>query len=109
MGTQVRWFADAGAKSPLSTDIVANLLDEYEYEIEGKPEFWVEPNESSPLSVAVILQPGVYLAMVTFIGQPSANREFWRRLFIVEIPERTSSPNSALWSQPLAAVLKDEL
>src|SRR4029077_8835231 len=53
VGTQVRWFADADTKSPLSTDIVANLLDEYEYEIEGKPDFWVEPSESSPLSVGV--------------------------------------------------------
>ncbi len=78
---------EADAKSPLSTDIVANLLDEYEYETEGKEDFWMEPSESSHLCVGVILQPGVYLAMVTFVGDHSDD-EFWRRLFIVQIPER---------------------
>jgi hypothetical protein len=93
VGTQIRWFADADAKSPLSTDIVGNLLDEYEYDIEGKEDFWMEPSEISHLCVGVVLQPGVYLAMVTFVGQPSDDREFWRRLFIVQIPERDTLPS----------------
>ncbi len=90
LGTQIRWFADADAKSPLCTDIEANLLDEYEYEIVGKGDFWMEPSESYHLCVGVILRPGVYLAMVTFVGQRSDD-EFWRRLFIVRIPEGNSS------------------
>jgi hypothetical protein len=94
LGTQVRWFADGDAKSPLPTDIVANLLNEYEYDVEGKEDFWMEPSEISHLSVGVILQPGVYLAMVTFVGQPRDDREFWRRLFIVQIPERDTLPSN---------------
>jgi hypothetical protein len=81
---QVRWFPDANAKSPLASDIVANLLDEYEDEAEGIPDFWMEPSESYHLCVGVILQPGVYLAMVTFVGEQSDD-EFWRRLFIIQI------------------------
>jgi hypothetical protein len=92
LGTQVRWF-DPEAKSPLPTDIAANLLEEYEYDIEGKEDFWLEPSEISHLCVGVILQPGVYLAMVTFVGQPSDDSEFWRRLFIVQIPERDTFPS----------------
>ncbi len=88
VGSLVRWFADADAKSPLSTDIVTNLLDEYEYENEGKRDFWMEPSESSHLCVGVILDRGGYLAMVTFVGPDRKDREFWRRLFIVEVPER---------------------
>jgi len=117
--TQVRWFPDADARSPLSTDIVVNLLDEYEYEVEGRIPFWMEPSESSPLCVGVMLQPGVYLAMVTFVGRGGCwerlfnrlknwlNRrrpfkqkpfkpksdEFWRRMFIVQIPERDTLPS----------------
>ncbi len=88
LATQIRWFNDPKAKSPLPTDIVANLLVEYEYDVEGKEDFWLEPFEVSHLGVGVILEPGVYLAMVTFVGQPSGDKEFWRRQFIVQIPER---------------------
>ncbi len=115
----VRWFADADAKSPLPTH-EANLLDDYEYEEPGRKEFWMEPSESYHLGVGIRLQPGVYLAMVTFVGQESLWRrllafvrllgakvpfvgkwidvyqrsdEFWRRLFIVEIPERDALPS----------------
>jgi hypothetical protein len=90
LGMQVRWFANANDKSPLATDIVANLLDEYECEVEGNAEFWMEPSEVCHLCVGVILQPGIYLVMITFVGQPSDDREFWRRLFIVQIEERMS-------------------
>ena len=87
LGTQLRWFADGKVRSPLPTDTVANLLVEYEYDIEGREDFWLEPSETSHLCVGVILQPGIYLAMVTWVGQPSDDSEFWRRLFIVKIPE----------------------
>ena len=48
----------------------------------------MEPSESSHLCVGVILDRAVYLAMVTFVGPDRKDREFWRRLFIVEVPER---------------------
>ncbi|HEY3898253.1 MAG TPA: hypothetical protein VGM54_06555 [Chthoniobacter sp.] len=89
VNTQVRWFADGDAKSPFPTDIVANLLDGYEYENEGMDDFWIEPSESSRLCVGAILEPGVYLAMVTFVGE-GGDAEFWRRLFIVQIPEQNA-------------------
>ena len=57
-----------------------------------KTDFRLEPSESYHLSVGVILQAGVYLAMVTFVGQGSDD-EFWRRLFIVQIPELEALPS----------------
>ena len=91
LNSQVRWFPDTEAKSPLSTDIVANLLDEYEDEAEDIPDFWMEPSENYHLCVGVILQTGVYLAMVTFVGEQSDD-EFWRRIFIIQIPEPVLQP-----------------
>jgi len=68
-GTQIRWFVDGDAKGPLPKGIiVTNLLDEYEYEIEGKKEFWTEPSESSHLCVGVRLEPGIYLAMAEILA-----------------------------------------
>ena len=86
--TQVGWFSNPGAKSPLPADIVANLLEGYEYEIEGKEDFYVEPAEASHLSVGVVLEPGIYLALVTVVGQPADDSEFWRREFLVQIPKQ---------------------
>lgn len=81
-GTQVRWFADTNASSPLPGDIEADLLDEYE--VDGVLDFYVEPLESYPVSVGVWLTPGNYLAMVSFVGE-SGPHELWRRVFIVQV------------------------
>jgi hypothetical protein len=88
--TQIRWFPDRSAKSPLDTDIKVNLLTGYEYEAAGKPDFYIEPSEAQALSVGVILDPGVYIAMITFVGPPPDDTEFWRRTFIIQIPEANS-------------------
>lgn len=90
MATQIRWFPDRNTKSPLDTDIKVDLLSEYEYDVEGKDDFYIEPSEGQPLSVGIILEPGVYLAMVTFVGPPPDDSEFWRRQFIIQIPEADS-------------------
>jgi len=86
--TQIRWFpADEEAKSPRPDDIVANLLDEYEDEVIGQKDFFMEPSEIYHLCVGVVLKSGTYLAMVTFLGD-HGDEEFWRLLSIVQIPER---------------------
>jgi hypothetical protein len=86
--TQVGWFSTPNVKSPLPTDIVMNLAEGYEYDVEGKTDFFVEPTEASHLSVGAVLEPGIYLALVTVVGQPSDDREFWRRQFLVQIPRQ---------------------
>jgi len=56
----------------------------------GKTSYWMEPSECSHAGVGIMLQAGVYLAMVTFVGQ-NGKDEFWRRLFLVRVPEPDSS------------------
>jgi hypothetical protein len=84
-GEPICWFnAEVNQKgSPLPTDIEADLLDNYDYEMEGKTYFWMEPAESYHLGVGYVLPSGVYLAMVTFVGRN--DDEFWRREFILQI------------------------
>jgi hypothetical protein len=89
LGSIVQWFADADAKSPLPGDIEADLLGEYEDG--GKTDFWMEPSESYHVGVGVVLRSGAYLAMVTFVGQ-NGDHEFWRRLFIIQIPGQEALP-----------------
>jgi hypothetical protein len=91
LGKQIHWFSETKTKSTPPTDIVINLLDEYEYDVPGKKDFWIEPSEVSHFGVGVILQPGTYLAMVTFVGQPKDDSEFWRRQFIIKIPNESAS------------------
>jgi hypothetical protein len=88
--TQIRWFPDRNAKSPLDTDIKVNLLTGYEYDAAGKDDFYIEPSEAQTLSVGIILEPGVYIAMITFVGPPPDDTEFWRREIIIQIPEANS-------------------
>ena len=86
-GSEVRWFADASAQSPLPGDVEADLVDGYE--IGGETDFWMEPSESYHVGVGIVLRAGAYLAMVTFVGQ-NGDHEFWRRMFIIQIPEQDS-------------------
>jgi hypothetical protein len=97
-GTQVRWFREPSAKSPLPGDIEADLLDEYLDNCET--DFWMEPGESYHVSAAMVLNPGSYLAMVTFVGQAS-DEEFWRRVFLVQVP--TLSPTGTIPNTSAAA------
>jgi hypothetical protein len=77
------WFS-----SKSLTDVCEiNLLSEYENLQEGKRiDFWMEPGEVYRLGVPLCLQPGVYLAKITFIG---ANRreDFWSRIVAFEVKQ----------------------
>jgi hypothetical protein len=81
-GTQIRWVSD-NAQVPAPGDIEADLASEYEKD--GGTDFWMEPNESYHLGAAIILPPGSYLAMVTFVGR-GGDDEFWRRVFSLQVP-----------------------
>jgi hypothetical protein len=86
-GKPICWFdrEEDKKRSPLPGDIEADLI--YDYEKDGEPYFWMEPAESYHVGVGFILSPGIYLAMVTFIGDKNDD-EFWRRTFIIQIPEQ---------------------
>ncbi len=45
----------------------------------------LEPNEAYCLSVPIVLSPGIYLLMVTFLGE-RPDFDFWRRFCLVEVP-----------------------
>ncbi len=92
---QVRWFSGALDNSPRSSDIEVDLLDEFS--VSGETDFWMEPGECSHSGVTVILPPGLYLAMITFIGSEGVH-EFWRRTFFVHIacgPPTANAQNAA--------------
>jgi hypothetical protein len=91
-GSQVRWFSP-GVKSPAPGDIEADLLDEYERG--GETDFWMEPGETYHVGTGMVLSPGNYLVMITFVGERGEG-EFWRRLFPVQVPV----PSSAMASRP---------
>jgi hypothetical protein len=82
-GAHVQWWSDSQSKSPQAGDLEADLLDEYE--VNGETDFWIEPRETQHGSATIVLEAGLYLAMVTFVGA-SSDEEFWRRVFLVGIP-----------------------
>ena len=47
----VGWFTDSSPQSPISGDIEADLLSDYE--IGGKTDFWMEPGESYHVGAAL--------------------------------------------------------
>jgi hypothetical protein len=86
-GSEIRWFSKNAPTSPQVGDIEADLLDEYE--LNGETDFWMEPGETYHLATNVVLRPGGYLCMVTFVGAKS-KQEFWRRMFLVQVPAAES-------------------
>jgi hypothetical protein len=80
--SQIQWFR-SGAKSPYAGDLEFDLVDEYE--IDGKTDFWLEPGETYHVGVAVVLEPGTFLVLVTFVGDASVE-DFWRRSFVMQVP-----------------------
>jgi hypothetical protein len=84
------WFDFDGRLKP--SDLIAeiNLIDSYEVE-DKKVNFWMEPSEVYHLPVIQELEPGNYLAMVTFVGD-RGEFEFWRRFFVFDVdPPRPKS------------------
>lgn len=59
-----------------------DLLKEYTDQ-EGKVEFFLEPGEEYHLGNAFILEPGIYLAKIVFVGQRKA--EFWGRIMKIDV------------------------
>jgi hypothetical protein len=86
-GAQVRWFPSPDAKSPVQSDVEADLLDEYARDEDT--DFWMEPSENYHIGTAIVLAPGNYLAMITFVG--AREGEFWRRIFLVQVPGASSA------------------
>ena len=82
--TPIGWFGHAAGESPRPDDIELNLLEAFESGSEI--DFWMEPGEAYHLSRGAVLAPGLYLALVSFVG--SRTGEFWRRLFLIEVPRR---------------------
>lgn len=89
-----------------------DLLGEYRVN-HRRVDFFMEPGETYHLVVAVRLEPGAYLARITFIGRPrfadvirsfvgyATVRDFWSRLVYVRVldsgvvesfPERAGAP-----------------
>ena len=56
----------------------------------------------------LVLSPGTYLAMVTFVGA-GGDKEFWRRVFLVQVPEDgvSMAQSAACSGTPDGAHLKD--
>ncbi len=92
LNTPVGWFGHAAGESPRTDDIELNLLEAFESGSEI--DFWMEPGEAYHLSRGAVLTPGLYLALVSFVG--SRTGEFWRRLFLIEVPRRVreSAPSA---------------
>jgi len=86
-GTKVGWFSESNEHSPFVTDIECDIL--FDYELDGGTDFWMEPGETYPVGVSVVLEEGTYLAMVTFVGDADDN-EFWRRVYVVNVPALAS-------------------
>ena len=84
-GTDVHldWFS-----SKSLTDVCEiNLLSEYE-NFQGKRiEFWMEPGEVYRLGVPLNLEPGIYLAKITFVGA-NKTEDFWSRITAFEVKQQ---------------------
>jgi hypothetical protein len=83
---QLDWFSDMDKQKLKPTDLVAeiDLVDSYAVD-DKKANFWMEPGETYHLPVALELQPGDYLGMITFIGE-RGDFEFWRRFILLQVP-----------------------
>jgi hypothetical protein len=89
--TPVTWFGRPAVSSPQPGDLQFDLLEAIE--LGTAPYFWMEPKESYHLSAGAVLACGRYLALVTFVG--SKHGEFWRRLFLLEVPKPAHSSAQA--------------
>ena len=80
----ITWFTNSSSQSPVTSDAEVDLLSDYE--IGGRTDFWMEPGENYHVGAALVLKPGIYLAMVTFVGS-RRDEEFWRRVVLLQVPE----------------------
>jgi hypothetical protein len=90
-GEQFSWFSEGAARVPTDTDIEMDLLYEYEIEKDGQSytDFWLEPGEVAHVGRVIVLKPGAYLVMVTFVGNRRVT-ELWRRVFVIQVPKTSA-------------------
>lgn len=89
LGSRIGWFTNGTDRSPHPGDVEIDLVAEYQ--INGETDFWMEPAESYHVGAGVVLAAGSYLAVVTFVGDQS-DLEFWRRMFLVQVPDPHETP-----------------
>ena len=82
------WFDSVDYLEPVGKEI--NVVGDWEISRTGAADCWMEPGESYYLGVTMVLPPGRYLAMVTFVGADlpwyvRRGDQFWRRLFFVQL------------------------
>lgn len=85
----VDWFIADHEHSPRETDFEADLLRIFRND-KGNTDFWMEPGEVYHVGSTLVLEPGNYLVMVTFVGNRNSNEDFWRRVFLVQVPVPTT-------------------
>ena len=85
---QILWFPNGAKLAPLEDDIEADLLTEYA--VDGRPRFWMEPGETYRIGATLLLPPGQYMGMATFIGD-RGKEEFWRQVFLLIVPRRDNA------------------
>jgi hypothetical protein len=86
-GEVLDWFTKRESNSGYFEDVAKeiNLLSTLETPDLKHPLLCLEPNEEYNLAVPIILTPGLYLLMVTFVGR-RPNFDFWRRFHLLEVP-----------------------
>jgi hypothetical protein len=92
-GQEIHWYPTAQRPSPMPGDIEIDLLRDHK--VNGATQFWMEPSEPYHLTSAIVLAPGVYLCVFTFIGDRGTH-EFWRRVFVVDVPQVLPRANGAV-------------
>jgi len=92
--SEVKWFPTPKSTVPMERDLEIDLASDYVTVEEHRgrttndreiTHFWLEPGEVYHLASVSALEPGTYLAMVTFVGDRNDD-EFWRRSFLVSVP-----------------------
>lgn len=84
------WFTEMNAQGK-PADLVAelNLIDSFDVDDE-EVNFWIEPGETYHLPVTLLLKPGIYLGLITFIGH-RGEFEMWRRSILLQVPDSTQA------------------
>ncbi len=81
-GQHLSWFNEEKKAFFHDEDYQIDLVRDY-CDKPDMTDFFLEPGETYALSAAIYLDPGLYMAMVTFIGLK--HDDFWRRTAIVEV------------------------
>lgn len=89
----INWFVEDHQHNPAPNDLETDLLRIFR-DADGLTDFWIEPGELYHVSAAYALEQGNYLVMVTIVGNRGAE-DFWRRVFLIQVPTPTrSTPES---------------